>query len=86
MSDERSPASEEHLFRVHAVCRYLRNRPDEPCQLCPATFTDPIHGECMLGCVALAEEVINIAVHGHPHGEKGIELHGQKWRERFNDE
>lgn len=80
---------DERLFRIHAVCRYLRYRPDEPCKRCPLTFIDPRRpedGECQKGCVGLAEEVINIAVHGHPHGERGIELHGQKWRERFNVE
>ncbi len=76
--------ADEHLFRIHAVCRYLRYRPDEPCLRCPLTCTDGQYGEMKRGCVALAEEVINIAVHGHPHGERGIELHGQKWRERFN--
>jgi hypothetical protein len=46
----------------------------------------PQYGECVPGCVGLAEEVINIAVYGHPHGEEGAKLHGQKWREHFNDE
>lgn len=79
-------SSDEHLFRVHAICRYLRGRPDSPCELCPATFTEPNYGQCVRGCFALAEEVLNIAAYGHPHGEKGIELHGQKWREHFNAE
>lgn len=76
----------QRLFRIHAICRYLAHRPDEPCKLCPATFTDPNHGECVRGCFGLAEEVYNIATHGHPHGQEGIDLHGDKWRETCNAE
>jgi hypothetical protein len=82
---ERSDVDED-LLRIHAVCGYLRSRPERSCKLCPATVTDPEFGECIPGCVALAREVINLAVHGHPHGAKGIALHGQKWRKHFNDE
>jgi hypothetical protein len=78
--------SEEYLLRIHAICRYLRYRPDGPCNRCPATFTDPIHGECIRGCFSLAEEVSNIAVHGNPWGEKATQPGIKRFRETFNVE
>lgn len=89
-SPDETPASHsaldmtERLLRIHAICRYLRDL--KPCELCPPTFTDPIHGECVRMCFSLAEEVSNIAVHGNPWGERASEAGIKKFRETFNAE
>ena len=74
----------ERLLRIHAICRYLRGRPDEPCQLCPAHYTEAHYGECVKGCFHLAQEVYQIAVYGNPWGERAQESGIKRFRETFN--
>lgn len=71
--------------RVHAVCQYLRNSP-KVCKRCPAWERTPPYGKSQRFCYGMAQEVINIAVHGNPWG-KGIKRKSvAKWRKRFNRE
>lgn len=69
--------------RVHAVCNRLRNK---RCRLCPARFKDEHYGPMIHGCYALASELINIVVNGHPWSKKAPRKNIRAWRKRFNHE
>lgn len=71
--------------RVHAICNVLRNK---ACERCPSREAFPPHGNGTRGCYMLAKEVLNIAVHGNPWGDKKRNSSGgvKRWRKRFNRE
>lgn len=68
--------------RLHAICVYLRNK---PCELCPEREPSQ-YGESQRLCYGLAQEVSNIAIHGHPRGALAKPEHVVRWQRRFNDE